>query len=150
MRLNLAAAMAVASGLALHGPAQATSPEEVLDQARSDCNGLDNGILEAGEDAIVRVDVSGDGQPDEIVDANHLSCTSARSLFCGTGGCAVTVIVDGTTTEFLAKGWQVVDFAGSPVFLLAVHGSECGGDNTRRCVIAHVWQNDRFNSTLGN
>lgn len=133
--------------LALPGPSfAADSAEAVIEAARGECRSLENGVLEVQDGAVTRIDVSGDGEPDAIVDSARFSCSSSASFFCGTGGCAVTVVVDGKATDFLAKGWTVVDWNDAPVLLLAVHGNACGGTNLRRCVIAFVWSEDAFRS----
>ncbi len=133
--------------LALPGPSfAADAAEAVIEAARGECRSLEKGVLEVQDGAVTRIDVSGDGKPDAIVDSSKFACSSAASFFCGTGGCAVTIIVDGQATDFLAKGWKVVDWNGAPVVLLAVHGNACGGTNLRRCVIAYVWSEDAFRS----
>ncbi|MEM1048462.1 MAG: hypothetical protein AAGL24_20085 [Pseudomonadota bacterium] len=133
--------------LALPGPSfAADSVEAVIETARGECRSLENGVLEVQDGAVTRIDVSGDGEPDAVVDSSKFACSSSASFFCGTGGCAVTIIVDGKTTDFLAKGWKVIDWNDAPVLLLAVHGNACGGTNLRRCVISYVWSEDAFRS----
>lgn len=120
--------------------------DAIIQKARQECQSFENGVLEITDKAITRVDLTGDGEPDELVDSRAFSCSSAASLFCGTGGCSLTAIVGGSTTEFLAKGWRIVDWDGQPVLLLAVHGSECGGTNLRRCYNAMAWSEGAFRS----
>ncbi|WP_420348808.1 hypothetical protein [Pelagibius sp.] len=124
----------------------ADTAEDVIAQARADCRSFEGGTLTLGENAIVPADLTGDGEPEEIVDSRAFTCSSAASLFCGTGGCTVTVVVDGAASAFLAKAWRIVDWNGQPILLLAVHGSDCGGTNLRRCYEAVVWSEDGFRS----
>lgn len=121
-------------------PAYASdATDKIIDDARKDCQSFENGVLEVSADAISLVDLTGNGVPDEVVDASHFSCSSAASLFCGTGGCAVSVVAEGVVGDYLAKGWRVTDWDGQPILLLAVHGSLCGGANPRRCIQAVIW-----------
>jgi len=118
----------------------------IIDEARDICRSFDNGVLEVGSGAVTSVDLTGDGNPDEVVDHGEFICSTALSLFCGTGGCSMTAIADGKPFEFLTKAWKVVDWDGQPILLLVVHGSECGGDNLRRCYRAEVWSENGFRS----
>lgn len=120
--------------------------DAVINEARDICRSFDDGVLEVGTGAIVSIDLTGNGIPDEIVDHGEFTCTTALSLFCGTGGCSMTAIADGKPFEFLTKAWKVVDWDGQPILLLVVHGSECGGDNLRRCYRAEVWSENGFRS----
>lgn len=145
--LRISAAVAALTLVSTTLPASASeAASQVIDQARRDCRLFENGVLETTPQAIAFADLTGDAKPEEIVDASQFSCSTAASLFCGTGGCTITVIVDGTATEFLAKGWKVVDWSGQPILLLAVHGSACGGTNLRRCFKALVWSEGDFRS----
>jgi len=120
--------------------------EGVIAQARADCRSFENGTLTVAENAIVQADLTGDGRPEEIVDSREFTCSSAASLFCGTGGCTVTVVAEGVARTFLAKAWRIVDWGSQPILLLAVHGSDCGGTNLRRCFEAVVWSEGGFRS----
>ncbi|MEM9046071.1 MAG: hypothetical protein AAGC81_15390 [Pseudomonadota bacterium] len=111
----------------------------VIEQVRADCAEFEDGALDVKPGAVSQVELTGDDRPEEIVDSRFLSCSSAASLYCGTGGCSIWVLAEGTTRNLLVKDWQVVDHFGTPVLLSNIHGSECGGDNTRRCARAYVW-----------
>lgn len=119
-----------------HGGEQAT---EVIDQARADCAAFEGGILTVPEEAIITTDLSGDGHPDTLIDTRLISCSSAASLYCGTGGCSLFVIVGDSVTNLLVKGWRIVDWDEDRILLTAVHGYECGGTNLRWCYRAYVW-----------
>lgn len=137
MRLP-AMAMVLALGV---GPVHAGDAGAVVAEARRACESL-GGALKVGRGAVRRLDLDGDGVRDALVDAGRLTCTSSASLFCGTGGCAVTAIVNGRHSEFLARGWKRVNWDRRPVLLLAVHGSECGGVGADRCVKSVVFSPD--------
>ena len=131
----------------LAGPAGASGlADAVVEQARSDCRAFDNGVLETATQAVSRVDLTGDGKVEEIVDSRHFTCPTALSLFCGTGGCEITVIAEDTLATFLAKDWKTVSWGDQTILLLAVHGSACGGTNLRKCFRAVVWSEGGFRS----
>jgi hypothetical protein len=111
---------------------------EIVQKAKNECTKLDDGKFNATDQAITLHDLTGDGQPEEIVDASQFSCSTAASLWGGTGGTYLWIIVDGKTYEFLAHKWQVVDVDGQKVILLAVHSSECS-DTIGPCYRALVW-----------
>jgi hypothetical protein len=116
----------------------------VMDQARAECSYFDGGVLETDPDnTISLVDLTGDGKPEEIVDGNKFSCPTSLTLFCGTGGCALTVIVDEKPFEFLAKAWKVVKAPdGKPILKVAVHWSQCDYKDT--CWETYKWNGASF------
>jgi hypothetical protein len=118
---------------------------EIVQKAKNECTKLDDGKFNATEQAITLYDLTGDGRPEEIIDASQFSCSTSASLWSGTGGTYLWLIVDGKTYEFLAHKWQVVDVDGQKVLLLAVHSSECS-DTIGPCYRALVWD-DGFRTT---
>jgi hypothetical protein len=90
-------------------------------------------------------DFTGDGRPEEVVDAAQFSCSTAASMWGGSGGTYLWVIVGSQTYEFLAHKWRVVDIDGQKVLLLAVHSSQCS-DAIGPCYRAFVWE-DGFRTT---
>ncbi len=154
-RTGLWALFLVIIGIGLSACALAKEPQaesnevairKVIETAEADCKGYQNGKLIMTKKAWPRVDLTGDGELDVIVDAREFRCTTAATLWCGTGGCPITVISDGVPHEFLAKGWKVVEWSNLRILLLEVHGSECGGTNLRKCVRAEVWSDGAFRS----
>ena len=120
------------------GGAQLTIATQIVQKAKSECTSFEGGKFNATEQAITLHDFTGDGRPEEIVDASQFSCSSSASMWGGTGGMSLWVLVDGKTHEFLAHKWRVVDMDGQKVLLLAVHSSECS-DTIGPCYRALVW-----------
>jgi hypothetical protein len=118
---------------------------EIIQKAKSECAKFEGGKFNATEAAITLHDFTGDGLPEEIVDASHFSCSTSASMWGGTGGTLLWVLVDGEKHEFLAHKWRVVDVDGQKVLLLAVHSSECS-DTLGPCYRALVWSDDGFRS----
>jgi hypothetical protein len=118
----------------------------VMEKARTECSSFDDGVLQTDSDnTITLADLTGDDRPEEIIDGNKFSCPTALTLFCGTGGCALTVIVDEKPFEFLAKAWKVVKAPdGKPTLKVAVHWSQC--DYKRTCWETFKWKDTSFES----
>jgi hypothetical protein len=131
---------ALFAAVTLAGPAPADDAERLIGSARADCAAIENGTLAVGEDAVARIDLTGDGTPDTLLDYAKLHCSSAQSFGCGTGGCQLEVMVDGTPGDFLARDWEVYPWDDLVVLLLRVHPSECGMvDGLPPCVRAVSW-----------
>ncbi|MCL5776589.1 hypothetical protein M1105_06255 [Limibaculum sp. FT325] len=137
---------ALCLGAAAPGNAASDLAEARLAEASADCEGLDGGVFSTDGAAITEVDLTGDAIPDEIIDEGTFRCSSAASLWCGTGGCGLTVIAEGTATQLLVKDWRVIDWHDRKILLTAVHGHECGGSNLRWCYEALVWSEGALRS----
>lgn len=113
--------------------------DAILASRKADCASFDKGDLTVNDGAIVRTDLDGDGTADWVLDETRLACSTAASLFCGTGGCTVSFLIGDVLTSRLAKGWEVVPFPPLTVLLVQIHGVHCGGINLNACVEAMVW-----------
>ncbi|PSU33502.1 hypothetical protein [Photobacterium lutimaris] len=127
------------------GADQSQAASEIVQNAKTECASFEDGEFNATEQAISLHDLTGDGQPEEIVDASQFSCSTSASMWGGSGGTFLWVVVDGKPYEFLANKWKTVDFDGQSVLLLAVHSSECS-DTVGPCYRALVWR-DGFRTT---
>jgi hypothetical protein len=112
---------------------------EIIQKAKNECSDFEGGELHVGQQAITYHDLTNDGQPEAIVDAAELSCSTAASLWSGSGGTYLWIIVDGQTYEYLAHKWRVIDVDGHQVLLLAVHFSACG-ESVGPCYRTLVWR----------
>lgn len=119
--------------------------QALIAKAGSDCK-FEQGRFSMQPSAVSRHDLNGDGKSDEIVDTAKFSCSTAASLWGGSGGTYLYAVVDGKSTEFLAHGWRLVDAGRQKVLLLSVHHSECGGGGGS-CFRAYVWSNGEFRTT---
>lgn len=117
---------------------------QLIEEARQDCAAFENGELGYQPSTVQLFDLDGDGVDDEIIDESTYSCTSSRTLFCGTGGCGLKVIVGDRILERLAKQWLPLDWDGHPLLLLQLHGAECGGTGLVHCYEAISWGDGDF------
>ena len=124
----------------------ATAVKAVIAAARKDCEGFEKGRFSMSNKAITRHELTGDKSPETVIDAGEFSCSSAASLYGGTGGSSLWVVVNGKAHSFLARRWGVVSIDGQNVLMLAVHPSECGYV-AGSCYRAHVYYEGRFYTT---
>lgn len=115
---------------------------ELLETAKVECHSIDGGVLTIREDAVITVDISGDGKLDEVLSHKDLECSTNRYII-GTGGGLLSFIIDGHVESFNAKAWklepQPFEFFPIPVLLLLVHGTYCGTTGIYPCVQALIW-----------
>lgn len=135
--LALTAGQAVSGGLTHKG---------IMDEGKALCSGMDDGAFSIEDFAVANIDLNGDGIEDKIINEAGFLCSTAASLYCGTGGCNIHAIVGDVTTSWLAKGWQIVQSGPDMVLLMQLHGVECGGTNLRSCYVAETWDEDGFYS----
>ena len=118
-------------------------PDTILADAAKACAGQDNGVF-ASEGAVRQIDMTGDGTEDTIVDEALFTCTTAASLYAGSGGSMIHVFVNGTQSSFLVQGYETVRWADVLIVLLAVDGSSCNTISANPCFEALTWVEDRF------
>jgi len=113
---------------------------EKVTAARKACADFNGGEFAMEWGAVVRLDLDGDLHPDWALNESRFACSTAASLYCGTGGCETHFLVGDTSTSLLNQGWEVVTFGRHRVLLVDVHGSRCGGINPTPCVESLVWE----------
>ena len=112
---------------------------EKLAAAEKSCSEFDNGTFSVAFGAVKRTDLDGDLQPDWALDEAGFACSSAASLFCGTGGCMSHFLIGDSLSSILNQGWDMTQIGPFHVLLIDVHGSQCGGINPTPCIVAGVW-----------
>ena len=129
-------------------PALAADPVTViLDTAREVCTSYENGQFDAG-DAVTEIDLTGDGVPDRVVDESRFGCSSAASMYCGSGGCMLHAVVGEDSWRFQAEGWRVIDWDAQPILLIARDGGWCGGVGAQLCFEAVTWSDGDMLSVM--
>lgn len=120
-----------------------------VEDARAACSTIENGEFAIEWGAVSRVDLDGDLRADWVLDEAHFACSTAASLFCGTGGCVSHFLVGDQLGSLLNQGWEMADFGPNRVLLADVHGARCDGIGPTPCVTASVWdaEGDVWRST---
>ena len=146
-----AVALLAVSGAAA---AQATEIPEIqaeIDGARSLCEGL--GRFELVRDEVVRdlPDLNGDGIPEIAVDHGGFVCHGAFSIYGGTAGTPLVVLVSVSTGRsafrFQARSWEVISWptgGRTNILLVGHHGTACRGAGSDPCVAAYAWRGGRM------
>lgn len=127
----------------LAGPVVADPVDAILERAEADCAAFENGEFDA-VDAVVEVDLDGEGEPDRIVDTSKFRCSSARSLYCGSGGCDIHAVIGDKSWDYQAEGWRMIDWNGRPILLIMRDGGWCGGAGAQVCYEAVVWSHGQM------
>ena len=141
--MNAARLLGVA--LLFPGRAAAAGPaDRLLAAAAAGCAALDGGVMTVPEEALVRVDLSGDGTPDALLDESRLECSTAASAFQGSGGAMLHAVVGEAVTSWQATGWRLLDWNQDRLLLIGRDGGWCGASGAERCYEAVVWSAGRF------
>jgi len=117
--------------------------DAILAAAAQDCAEMDNGVF-ASEGAVRQIDMTGDGTEDTIVDEGLFTCTTAASLYAGSGGSVIHIFANGTESSFLVQGYETARWADRLIVLLAVDGSACNTISADPCFEALTWVENRF------
>ena len=114
---------------------------KIIDQARLACS-LEKGKFKTEPEAVIKLDLNGDGKIDEILDEGKFACSTAASLYCGTVGCGLHLIVNGKNHNYLSLVWSLANLGDSKIILMGVHWSECKYKTP--CIRAVVWRDGKF------
>jgi len=125
-------------------PANASeTANRVIEAAKKSCT-LEKGQFTAPDISTISVDLNADDKPDEIIDESKFTCSTAPSLYCGTGGCMIHLIVDGKDYKYLVKAWTIAELGEAKIFIIGIHWSECSYKSP--CLRAITWRDGRFRS----
>ena len=116
--------------------------QEKVEAARQACADLDNGDFYLEWEAVDRVDLDGDLHLDWVLNERGFACSTAASLYCGTGGCMSHFLVQDIIYSLFNQGWGLADLGPHKVVLADVHGSQCGGINLTPCATASIWDSE--------
>ncbi len=156
---RLVSAILLGSGLVWTSPVVAADVSQLplglqakVDLAEQACAEFNNGQFHIDWGAVERIDLDGDLQRDWVLNESGFACSSAASLFCGTGGCMSHFLVNEAVHSLLNQGWTVVGLGRQSVVVADIHGSNCDGINPTPCVTASVWDRDTktWRSTTGD
>ena len=112
------------------GSAMAVSPDaqQLIDGAEEDCQAFENGEFYQGE-AVTEIELRSQfgAVGAELVDESQYACSSAASLYCGTGGRMLNIVVNGDTMAWQTTGWRLIEWGpgGAHFELKPVHLYSC-------------------------
>lgn len=148
-RRRQAPALTLACAVSFAGPAVAQNLSDLpgplaekAEAARQACADFEGGTFALEFGAVHRIDLDGDLRPDWVLDEAGFACSTAASLYCGTGGCMSHFLIGDRVASLLNQGWDLTDIGPFRVLLADVHGSQCDGINPTPCVVASTWDHD--------
>jgi hypothetical protein len=143
--MKFTTAIILAATLAL--PASAGPLADILAEAEAACAGFESGIFDPA-DAVTEIDLTGDGLPDTLIDESKFTCTTAASMYCGSGGCMLHAIVGDTETTWQSLGWKTLNWGPDTILLVGRDGGWCGGAGSQHCYEALNWSQGAFRSVM--
>jgi len=118
--------------------------QKALRYANEECTSQDGGEVTFAPDTVRRIDLTGDGREDYIVDFSETKCGDRESTYCGTGGCVIKILVtlpDGGMREVFdghVRSYKImlpsVKRGTARSIRFDLHGSFCGGFGAQACV----------------
>jgi hypothetical protein len=139
MTLFLSAFLLIGSA---RGEEAAWPPEvrELLDHARRECVEAGGKTVTFPKTIMRKIDLNGDGRPDYVVDLQDTECDEALSLYCGTAGCNVDILITGTDGKLTSvfsqriRQYEILPGRGVKRVRFHLHGGYCGRGGTETCV----------------
>lgn len=114
--------------------------QEALDRHNRQCLKEGGGTGATFGSKIVRkLDLDGDGREDYILDLDGTTCDGFESLFCGTGGCVVEILIaqrDGSYRSIFSDTvhrYEIRPGRGTRSIRFELHGGFCGKSGPDEC-----------------
>ncbi|WP_439368211.1 hypothetical protein [Bradyrhizobium sp. DASA03120] len=117
--------------------------QEALRYANEECDSQGGGAVSFAPDTVRKVDLTGDGRDDYIVDFRDTKCGERTTTYCGTGGCVLNILValpDGSVRPVFDGYVRSYEILAPPmkrgaarVVRFDLHGSYCGGFGAQAC-----------------
>jgi hypothetical protein len=90
-------------------PAWPSEFVSIIEEDKTYCTGA----FSVAPEAITQRDLNGDGTKDWILDTAGFACSDSYGLYCGTQGCGVETLIDGTLGSLLLHSWDTVTEDGT-------------------------------------
>jgi hypothetical protein len=81
----------------------------IIEEDKSYCDGE----FSVSPEAVSQRDLNGDGTLDWVLDTAGFACSESYGLYCGTSGCGVETLIDGTLGSLLLHSWDTVTENGT-------------------------------------
>jgi hypothetical protein len=134
--------------LGLIGPAfgqTGFTPDMIYKDAAAQCAQIDNGVFSPGDAPLIDTELTGDAQPEQIIDWSSFTCSTVAAFVGGTGGTPISVLAGGQRFDWTVLDYKVVPMKyAPPVLLMMMHGSECNATGALACFEAVVWGGETF------
>jgi len=111
--------------------------------ANEECESQGGSVVSFAPDTVRRIDLTGDGHDDYIVDFRDTRCEAHEAAYCGTGGCVMDILVtlpdggvrrvfDGYVRNYEIKTMPMKRGALRTI-RFELHGGYCGGHGSPSC-----------------
>jgi hypothetical protein len=117
--------------------------QQAVRYANEECESQGGGAVTFAPDTVRKVDLTGDGRDDYIVDFRDTKCGERETTYCGTGGCVMTILVtlpDGHVRPVFDGYVRSYEILARPMkrgaartVRFELHGSYCGGFGAQAC-----------------
>jgi hypothetical protein len=117
--------------------------QTALRYANDECDSQGGGAVTFATDTVRKLDLTGDGRDDYIVDFRDTKCGERETTYCGTGGCVMNILVtlpDGSVRPVFDGHVRSYKIVAPPVkrgaartIRFDLHGSFCGGFGAQAC-----------------
>lgn len=117
---------------------------KALIYAVEECDNQGGGTVTFAPDTVRKIDLTGDGRDDYIVDFRDTKCGDRETTYCGTGGCVLDILVtlpDGNVRPVFdgyARSYTIVappmKRGAARTIRFDLHGSFCGRFGAQACV----------------
>lgn len=130
---------------------EAAGAKAVVEAARKRCVDANGFMLVLEPGAVSRHDLTGNGRADYIIDFTYVRCERLGSIFCGTGGCELSIVVAlprGKFREVFRQ--QVIRYEIEPsdgsmrTIRFDLHGVYCGKTGPEPCRERRLITGERF------
>jgi hypothetical protein len=117
--------------------------QAALQDARDECRREGGSAVTFAPDTVRTLDLTGDGRIDYIVDLRGAECAGRSSVFCGTAGCDLDIIVAlrsgryRTVFSDRVRDYEILPGRGARTIRFMLHGSYCGGAGMPSCPKTH-------------
>ena len=128
----------------------AAGAKAVLEAARNRCLDANGFMLVLEPGAVSRHDLTGNGRADYVIDFTHIRCERLGNIYCGTGGCELSIVVAlprGKFREVFRQ--QVIRYEIEPdtsmkTIRFDLHGTFCGKSGPEPCRERRRINGERF------
>lgn len=117
--------------------------QKALRYANEECAAQGGGAVSFAPDTVRKIDLTGDGRDDYIVDFRDTNCEGREAAYCGTGGCVMDILVtlpngsvrrvfDGYVRNYQIKP-KPMKAGAVRTIRFELHGGYCGGHGSPSC-----------------
>lgn len=113
---------------------------KVLRYANEECPAEEGGKVSFAPDTVRKLDLTGDGRDDYIVDFRDTACSERASAYCGTGGCVMDILVTlpgGQVRRVFdgqVRSYEILPGKPARTIRFELHGGYCGSHGNPSCI----------------